>query len=227
MEIIIVGAFLVVVIVVLLAVRSQVEPRDRRSGEVAARRLQQRRLTSTDPPGQRILNENITWLRERWDAAYSEESDGSSIFPEWFYDEVTDRQLRRINEMGLTISGGKPSKGQASDIIGLFEPVDDTDAEKLRFFNIGRTGMNQSRARHEVARLFADPANVESWENRPATPWQREFFRFMGWKVPKGLSHKEAQAREAEAEKDDLFDEWVAFSNLWDELCDQDMREDL
>lgn len=175
---------------------------------------------------QRILDENMPWLRERWEAANEQPEDEPGLVPRWFFDDATERQLQRIEDDGLKITGGTPSKGQASDIIGLFEPPDEQNLEVLKFFKIPRAGMNQSRARHEVARLLADSSNVEAWKNRPASQTQREMYRFMGWKVPKGLTQKEAQAREHELDDSEKLDEWHAFSSLWDELCDPEMRED-
>jgi hypothetical protein len=96
---------------------------------------------------EKILNENMAWLEERWEIAKKERDTGKLVtVPHWFFEDVTDRQLQKIEEMGLKIKGGRPSKGEASDIIGLFEPVEEENEEILRFFKAPMKGMNQSRA---------------------------------------------------------------------------------
>lgn len=178
---------------------------------------------------QRILDENLPWLRERWQAAQEIDEGDTSIFPKWYFDDATEAQLRRIEETGLTISGGTPTKGQASDIIGLFEPVEEEHAEMLKFFGISVGGMNQSKARHQVALLQRDPANVERWETRPASQIEREFYRFVGLKAPKGLTHKQAEKDSYDSPEgvpEEKIEEWQVYSDVWDSLCDADTRAD-
>jgi len=128
---------------------------------------------------ERILNENIEWLEERWIQAQKErEASEIESFPYWFFDDVTGRQLQRIRDIGLDIKGRRPTKGEASDIIGLFEPIEDENEEILKFFRVPLKVMNQYRARYEVGRLFEDSTNVQSWKNRRAEPMQKEFYRY-------------------------------------------------
>lgn len=111
-----------------------------------------------------VVEENIGWLKERWDAAQEEQESGElKTIPPWFFDDVTHAQLKRIAQLGVEITKGNPTKGEASDIIGLFEPPDEYDAEILKFFNVPLVGMNQSNANHTVMKLFQDEKNVDAW----------------------------------------------------------------
>lgn len=182
---------------------------------------------------EQILNDNLPWLRNRWSLAKSERAAGElSSVPHWFFDEITERQIRKIEEIGLTIKGNLPTKGEASDLIGLFESAEDEAIEILRFFKISLKGMNQSRARHEVDALLKSPENLEKWKNRPASAMQKEFYRFFALKAPQGLTHEVASTaitdfKEKLSDEDkERLDEWDTFEDIYDEINDPDYRED-
>ena len=185
------------------------------------------------PKEERILNDNSFWMEEKWALARKESHTGDvKSVPIWFFDEVTDRQIQKIEEIGIKISGGRPTKGQASDIIGLFEPAEDENIEILKFFKISLKDMNQSKARYEVNKLLQDPEKSEKWRNRPATVMQKEFYKFFGLKVPQGLTHEIAKKdineyREKLNDEDETsMDEWDAFEDIYDEINDPDFRDD-
>lgn len=141
---------------------------------------------------ERILNENMSWLEERWMFARKERDAGEfKVIPHWFFDESTDRQRQKIEELGLNLNRGRPTKGELSDIIGLFEPIEEGDEKVLKFFKVPLQGMNQSKSRYQVAKLFAEQKNIEAWKSRPASPMQKEFYRFFNLKTPQGLTHEE------------------------------------
>lgn len=182
---------------------------------------------------ERILNNNLPWLEERWALAQKEQDAGEvKSMPQWFFDEATERQMKKIQEMGLKISGGHPTKGQVSDIIGLFEPPEDNNIEILKFFKTSLKGMNQSKARHEVSKLLQDPEKMDRWRNRPASSMQKEFYRFFGIKVPQGLTHEMAskfinEYREKLGEEGETrINEWAAFEDIYEEINDPDFRDD-
>jgi hypothetical protein len=68
--------------------------------------------------------------------------------------------LARIKKIGLHISDTKITKGQASDLIGLFEPPDDKDIEILKTHNIALEEMNQTKAREIVAKILKEPEKI-------------------------------------------------------------------
>ena len=187
---------------------------------------------SSDPKVLRIYRENAEWLRERSDRAYQEREEGelNTVKP-WYFDEATEGQLSRVDSLGLSISGGTPSKGELSDIIGLFEPVEPENLEILRFHKISTKGFNQSRARYEVAKLRADPDAVEQWQNRPATQWQKEFYQTFDFSLTKSLTYREAasfineQSAVLQEEQADRFNEWEDYESIYDDLQDPDTRE--
>jgi hypothetical protein len=156
------------------------------------------------------------------------------MFPAWFFHPVTERQLQWIRSEGLVVpvASGALTKGQASDIIGLFEPIDEHDEEVLRFFKVPTRGMNQSRGRHEAAVLLADSAKTRVWEARPADSMQRECLRFFGAKAPKELTHAEAQRligarrEELSEKKSALLDDWDSFESIVVDLDDRETRDE-
>jgi hypothetical protein len=103
-------------------------------------------------PSVAVFNEHKAWLSSRWAEANRHNDDGDTkTFPSWFFDAATERQLNLLKEKDLSLSGGQLSRGQASDVIGLFFPVEEADKEVLRFFKVPTKGLNQTTARAEVA----------------------------------------------------------------------------
>jgi hypothetical protein len=121
-----------------------------------------------------IFNEHKEWLSSRWSEAKRQlESGDLKSFPSWYFHEVTERQSGFLTDKGINLSGGQLSKGQASDVIGLFFPMDDDDKEFLKFFDVPTKGLNQTTARAEVAKLQADPEKAAAWKRRPVEPIQK------------------------------------------------------
>jgi hypothetical protein len=174
-----------------------------------------RRAFSGNTGRARILSDNEDWLRARWANAERERAAGTlTTIPVWFFDPVTERQLERMQKDGVSVSGAGLTKGKASDLIGLFEPVEEEHEAILKFFKVHLGGMNQSRGRHEVGKLLADPKNAEAWNLRPAEPLQKEYLRFFNMKVPRELTCVEAnrlisETREKLADEDSpKLEEW-------------------
>jgi len=181
----------------------------------------------------RILSDNEDWLRVRWANAERERAAGTLMtIPAWFFDPVTERQLERIQRDGLSVSGVGLTKGKASDLIGLFEPVEEEHEAILKFFKIHLGGMNQSRGRHEVGKLLADAKNAAAWNLRPAEPLQKEYLRFFNVKVPKGLTCVGANRLisenrgKLEDEDSPKLDEWDLFESIATDLADKETRDD-
>jgi hypothetical protein len=180
----------------------------------------------------RTFNAHKAWLQARWKTADEQQQAGNaSSYPAWYFDAATPRQMERIASEGLSLPGGKLSKGQASDIIGLFEPPEDEDVAVLKFFKAAAP-KNQTMARADVQRLLADEANVVLWNSRPAEALQREQLRFYGKSLPKGLTVPAAAAlinsTEAElaARGSPLVEEWEAYQRLIEEFSDRETCED-
>lgn len=218
---------IVVVVAVLVALGAMSRGKSRSAGSSRSR--------SSSPESsakQCILDANLAWLSERWKMAETEQASGNlKHFPKWYFDEPTDRQAKRIADDGLSIKG-KGTKGQYSDIIGLFVAPEDEELEKLKFFGVALKGptLNQTRARHELAKIDSDPERQRAWLSRPASPLQKEFYRFIGEKAPPKLTHEQAEAKMQEAmEKltEAQQDEWSTLENLVEEFEDREFRSDV
>lgn len=181
---------------------------------------------------QRTIEENEPWLRDRWRLAKAEQESGAlKLFPQWYFEDPTDRQRARLEADGINISAGA-SKGQYSDYIGLFVDPEPHELEMLKFFNIQLNGSmrNQTRVRHEIALIEADQEKQRAWLGRPANNVQKEFYRFIGEKPPKGLTYEQAEAKMRTSQdtmEESQLDEWSAFENMLEEFEDSDFRSDL
>jgi hypothetical protein len=118
--------------------------------------------------GKKVINENMGWLRKRWDRVQDEKDSGVlRTVKQWYFDEATERQLSRIKRIGLKLSSKQITKGQASDIIGLFEPPEDKDVAILKRHNIPLDGVNETKARELVATLKNSSKQTEMDGNHP------------------------------------------------------------
>lgn len=182
------------------------------------------------PAGERRLDENMPWLSERWAAARREGAGRTqSHFPSWYFEDSTQRQHARASALDVSLPPSA-SKGQFSDVIGLFDDADEDDLEKLAFFGVKLTGSNRnaSRARHEVSLLDADPESAQRWAARPPSKLQKEFFRFAGVKAPPALTAVSADVvikNELKRLPAEQSDSWDAFTHVVDEFNDPDFRE--
>lgn len=180
-----------------------------------------------------INSGNVTsnaWLDERWVLAERQRGTIGSIFPPWYFDSMTERQANRLEKEGRQYSRSL-TKGQASDLIGLKEPADEEDLEVLKHFKCSTRGMNQTRARHEVALIFQSEENQRLWEVRPTSSRQKEFFRFFKIKPQAGLTKVEADKLikttllELQAASDVRVEHWRIYEDLLDEFDDPEFRD--
>jgi len=179
-------------------------------------------------------DDNFDWLREIWKKADQEQEErGLKTFPKWFYDEVTPRQIEKLESLEVNVKG-EVTKGKASDLIGLFYPIEEEDLAALNFFKVQQKGMNQTKGCYKAKELLSVPENQSKWDNRQASQMQKEFFRFFHIKVPTGLSSKDAKkiidektSIEAEQEEDNIkLEEWDAYESIITELSDRELLRD-
>lgn len=150
-------------------------------------------------------------------------------FPKWFFEPATDKQLTRLQRMGVRVSSGELTKGAASDIIGLFEDVESSDTDVLKFFKVKLSPelKNETRARHEINKLFQNPEKLTAWRGRPADAMQKEFYRFFSLRIPSGLTYEDAAKTILESDIPDAeFDVWRDFESVCEELADRSALED-
>lgn len=117
----VIGLIVIVALLLLFRTSKKSSSWARPLAEPKERRVPQKLPSQTQPTGtkeEQILEENMVWLREKWELANKEREAGEiKTVPNWFFDDVTERQLRKLEEIGGTIKGGRPTKGQASDMI--------------------------------------------------------------------------------------------------------------
>lgn len=186
------------------------------------------RSRSKTAPARRVANREpkpdpYTLLYDHW----KEVEDGKVSVRGWYHDPVTEAQLNRLKEDGIKLPGRPITKGQASDLIGLGEPPEPKQLEILKFFKV--TGLplkHQSLAQIEIDRIFSDPEKYEQWKNRPATQLQKEYYRYFGLPIPKGLTASEAESTMSSHElTEEQQDEWFSYEDIVDEFQDKDFRE--
>lgn len=178
-------------------------------------------------------SENLDWLMGMWRKADQEQQEGLlQTFPDWFFDEVTPRQMEKLASLNVSVRGGKATKGKASDLIGLFYPIDEDELEVLKFFKVQHKGMNQTTGRYKAKELLSASENLSQWENRPATQEQKEFYRFFGIKASADLSMKEAEKTiketRAKTGQDEAIklNEWDAYDSIITDLSDKELLKD-
>ena len=180
------------------------------------------------------IKDNLDWLAPRWELAEKLKQDGDlTNFGDWYYKAITDKQSDHLCER-TGIRFDDISRGEASDLIGLFRNPDEDNLLILKFFKINCKGKSQTWVRNEVMRLFLDESNKDRWENRPATPIQKEFYVYLETPVPRGLTYTQADLfyGEAMAQWDDEAepDRWVywdTFESIWEDMCDREFRQDV
>lgn len=203
-------AFSVLILLVLFTKR-RIGTRDQNSPDRKLRAANKKhesteklRISCVSKSIEKKLIDNLDWLSEEWSRAQEnkETNNDSSFLPSWYYDESTDNQYAHLNSLGVEINKGKLNKGEMSDLIGIFKPIDDRNKELLKFFKVPLTGLNQTKARYEVNKLLSNPENANTWEQRPANTLQKEFYRFFSLKTPAGLTFSEAKTFIDEFERD-------------------------
>lgn len=212
-----------IILIILVALFGSGKGKSRRkhrssSNRIATTSTSAKRKTSRDPKP-----DPYNFLYEYW----KQVEKGDIPVPSWYHDPVTDAQLKRLKDDGTTMPGRSITKGQASSLIGLSEPPEPKELEILRFFKIsGLPLKHQSIALIEIERLLKDPEKADQWATRPATQIQKEFFRYFGLSVPKGITAPEADSAIASHEMtEEEEEEWYAYSEILEELQDKDFRE--
>ncbi len=212
-----------IVLIVVIAVFGSAKGKNRRP-----RRRATNKPISKPTPAKRMAT------RDREPDAYSilyqhwkDVEEGKIAVPRWYHDPVTEPQLKRLREDNIALPGRPITKGQASELIRLGEPPHHEQEEILQFFKVkGLPLEHEIIAEIEINQLMADPEKALKWVNRPATPMQKEYYRYFGMKIPKQLTATEAQETIYSHElTDQQDDEWSAYWCLIEDIQDPDIRE--
>ena len=165
----------------------------------------------------------VTKLRKIWSEVNEDK------LPKWIFDEVTSKQLDYLSHLGIEITFGTITKGQASDLIGLFHEENDYQFEILNFFRKYKGPTNQTFAKYVVDELMSNESNRKAWENRPILMINKEFLRFFGAKNPKNITMKkflELRLNIEQKVSQEKLDQWQAFEDGWGDLSCSEVRSD-
>jgi hypothetical protein len=173
----------------------------------------------------RIIENNLDKLKGIWDLSAQTPTDGNNIFPAWYFDSPTNRQLDKLYSLGITKNINTLNKGMASDLIGIFEPADPEHIEIIKFFKSESGQLNQTLARHAARQLLSNPENKTQWENRPASAIQKAFCKLAKISIPKNISLSQANDIFKELPTE-LQEDWENMQSLWSDLQSSDNRED-
>lgn len=149
----------------------------------------------------------------------------------WRSDPATQRQLDYIAELGGRPPPRGTTKGEASDLITSLQPAGDEHTAILKFFKVSTRGITNAQAVNAVESLMADEANRSLWANRPPNAVTKEFFRFIGRRLPSGVGHTDAEALKLQQldllkdAGDSRLGDWVTYERIIEEVMDPDVRE--
>lgn len=178
--------------------------------------------------------ENQEWLKQRWKMAQEHQKSGDrSIFPDWYFDRITDKQKKWLENSGIQADEAL-TKGQASDLIDLDHPPSEQQLEILRFFRIPLPeDLGHTRALHEISLLFKDSDKRKAWQQRPCSPLQKEKARFFGIELPENITFSQAEklifqhVSLLEERNDPRIDEWDSVENLMYQLSDEEVLKEV
>lgn len=149
----------------------------------------------------------------------------------WKDEPATDKQLDYIESLGGKIPARGLTKGEASDRISKLQPIDESDAEVLRYFKVSTRGVTKDAAARAVIALMNDEAHKKAWSERPPSLATKEFFRFAKLKVPSSIGYDEAEnlkletLKSWETEEASRRSDWMNYERLLEEIYDPDARE--
>lgn len=178
----------------------------------------------------KLVLKNSDWLNEKW-------ANINGMNESWYTDEPSDRQLSYLSELGVWVDGSY-SKGQVSDLIGLFsDEYSDDQVEILKFFKVSVAGLNESKADFLVWKLMQDEDNKDRWKDRPLSTLEKAHMRFYGKKVSASVGRKEYEGfvqsvcnyDEDEDEDTGLHEldvKWDLVTEFMDVQSDKEFRED-
>jgi len=106
---------------------------------------------------QKIINDNIDLLHKRWKRIEKEYNSGTlKTVSKWYFEDATYDQISLLKEMGINPNTLKLTKGQASDIIGLFEPSEKKNTAILENQRTPPFRMNKTEAREFIIKSRDD-----------------------------------------------------------------------
>lgn len=158
-------------------------------------------------------------------------SETRDLGQDWRFEAASEKQIRYLSELAEDEDVSIPrslTKGQAADAIGVFHEAEEAEVAQLKFFKVPSPGrLNQTEARVKLHELLSDPDNLEQWQNRLASSEQKDQIRFFGGKVPRGLTHPDAQEiiMVLVSSNEEISNRWDDLRMAYDDAVDPDARE--
>ena len=117
------------------------------------------------------------------------------------------------------------TRGQAMDLLMLAKAPEDEDRQLLEFFNIKIEASNALVVSQQAAILQMNDQEMQKWNERPATPVQKEAIRYFQGKVPRSISAESATQVLSSIKSElyqtgnaDKWTSWLLFSDTWLQL---------
>lgn len=122
-----------------------------------------RKTQPVDPDHPYAIHQDA--IHERWAAIKAEIAQHGTPLsvPMWWADESSERQIERLKKEGVYIETTL-TKGQCSDLIGLFVKPQKDDLKVLKFFGAQPSGPTQFEIREQIRHIFTDPDNRDKWD---------------------------------------------------------------
>jgi hypothetical protein len=135
------------------------------------------------------------------------------------YDENAIQVWGWLNEPENKTQIGYLTKDEAKSIAKDLPPETPLSAELTRLF------MPESKIPWIGIKILV-PKIVKATKFNPATPMQKEFYKYFGLKLPKNLSYEDAEKFLYE-QSSEMRDEWKAYEDIFEEINDPETRKDL
>lgn len=99
-----------------------------------------------------------------------------------------------LEEKGIKFTR-KLSEIEAEHLLGLFQPPSARQMDILKHFKIARTSdMSKTQANYYIRSIFMDTANIEEWNQRPATTRVKQGVLFLSGQLINNMTQVEAQS---------------------------------
>ncbi|MBV2093828.1 MAG: hypothetical protein KUF80_03005 [Candidatus Thiodiazotropha sp. (ex Codakia orbicularis)] len=138
--------------------------------------------------------------------------------------QASNETLAALEARGIKLDRALTER-EADHLLGLFEPAGHRQLEILKHFKIPcPPEINKTEANYHIQTLFSDPANVDEWNQRPATSKVKQGILFMGGQPKPHLTQVEAQSMLVDygMENPHRFLEWKHIDKLFLTVNDAD-----
>ena len=167
------------------------------------------------------------WLAAEWRSQFQAQGQA------WLL-RATLAQIGQLQDAGwgeqFAIDGPSLVRNQAMDLLMLAKSPEAQDCELLEFFKTEVEEPNALVVAFHAAALRRDPQAMLQWNERPATPLQKEALRYFQGKSSRHITAEAAKVTLLSIERGlyqsgraDDWNTWLRFSETWQELQGKDV----